>query len=153
MKLFSVLAATAAAAAVAAALSLPAGADQSSDRTATALAACLHAHGAADAPSGDDAIALKQWLGAHQDDAAVKACSPQGPDKLVACLRSHGLNPPADLSALKPWLVQQSSTDSGRATLHACGADVGRDAPAKPPADCGGGAPALAPTPAAKPTT
>ena len=39
--------------------------------------------------------------------------------ELTACLRAHGLTPPADLEQLKPWLVQQSDV----ATLKACGFD------------------------------
>jgi hypothetical protein len=140
MKLFSVLAATAAAAAVAAVLTLPAGADQRGDRSAD-VAACLRSHGAADAPSGDDPLALKQWVGGHADDPAVGACLPESkaPAALVGCLRSHGLNPPGDLNQLKPWMVRQDGSDAGRAALRACGVDL--SPPDKAPApDCGGGA-------------
>jgi hypothetical protein len=142
MKLLSVLAATAAAAAVAAALTLPAGAQQNgADPKAAAIAACLHSHGAADAPSGADALALKQWVAAHSDDPAVGKCLPESkaPDALISCLRAHGLTPPADLMQLKPWMVQQDGTDAGRAALRACGVDM--SPPDKAPApDCGGGA-------------
>ena len=134
MKLLTVLAATAVAAAVAAAVTLPAGADsgsgsgstsvtitgpRSSDGSVASLNACLQAHGAG-APDGRDPMALKQWLLAHQDDAAVKACTP-GPEQLVTCLRSHGLNPPTGIFDLKPWMVQQLQTDAGKAALRACG--------------------------------
>jgi hypothetical protein len=88
MKLLTVLAATAVAALVAAALSIPAGADQS---------------------------------------AGGKAAKPAAPTDLVACLRTHGLNPPTDLFALKPWMVQQSGTSTGKAALAAC--HVSFDAP------------------------
>ncbi len=142
MKLLSVLAATAVAAAVAAALSLPAGAQQGgADPASARIAACLHSHGAAGAPSGDDALALKQWVGAHSGDPAVGACLPESkaPSALLSCLRTHGLNPPTDLTRLKPWMVQQDGTDAGRAAMRACGVDM--SPPDKAPApDCGGGA-------------
>jgi hypothetical protein len=119
MKLLTVLAATATAAAVAAAITIPAGADQgSADPAAAKLTSCLQAHGA-NAPDGSDPAALKQWLLAHQDDAAVKACNPS-PDGLVSCLRSHGLNPPTSIFDLKPWMSQQLGTDAGKAALRAC---------------------------------
>jgi hypothetical protein len=88
MKLLTVLAATAVAAFVAAALSIPAGADQS---------------------------------------AGSKAAKPAAPTDLVTCLRTHGLNPPSDLFALKPWMVRQSGTSTGKAALAAC--HVSFDAP------------------------
>jgi hypothetical protein len=125
MKLLTVLAATAVAAAIAAALTIPAGASPSAADGATKLATCLHAHGAADAPSGADALALKQWVAAHADDAAVGACMPKSraPAALVSCLHAHGLNPPGNVDQLKPWMVRQAATDAGRAALKACGVD------------------------------
>ena len=157
MKLLTVLAATAAAAAVAAAITIPAGADSGAGNDATKIATCLHAHGATDAPSGGDALALKQWLAAHADNAGVKACVPEAaaPDELMSCLRTHGLNPPGNLFQLKPWMLRQAGTDAGKAVLKTCGvdfnppqsADTGKDAPTKPN-DCGGGAAAA---PAQKP--
>lgn len=125
MKLLTVLAATAVAAAVAAALSISAGADPSAGDGATKLATCLHARGATGAPSGADALALKQWLAAHADNAAVTACNPRSaaPTELVSCLRAHGLNPPDNLFQLKPWMARQAGTDAGKATLNACGLD------------------------------
>jgi hypothetical protein len=147
MKLLTVLAATAVAAAVAAALSIPAGADKSAGDEATNLASCLHAHGVTDAPSGADALALKQWLAAHADNPGVKACEPESaaPTELLSCLRAHGLNPPDDLFQLKPWMARQA----GNAALKACGVDFSPpEGKEKSPApDCGGGA-----TPKAKPT-
>jgi hypothetical protein len=123
MKLLTVLAATAVAAAVAAALSISAGADPSAGEQSTRLATCLHARGAAGAPSAADA--LKRWLTAHPDDAAVKACTPQSgaPTELVACLRAHRLDPPGNLMQLKPWMARQAATDAGKAALNACGVD------------------------------
>jgi hypothetical protein len=146
MKLLTVLAATAVAAAVAAALSISAGADPSAGDQATKIATCLHAR-APDAPSGADPLALKRWLAAHADTAAVAACLPRSgsPAALVACLRAHGLNAPANLFRLKPWMVRQARTDTGKAALNACGVDF--DPPQKATAgknpqikasDCGG---------------
>jgi hypothetical protein len=125
MKLLTILAATAAAAAVAAAISIPASADRSGGEDATKLATCLHAHGATATPSGEDPMALKQWVGATPDDAAVKACVPGvvAPTELMSCLRAHGLNPPDNLFDLKPWMARQAGTDAGKAALSACGMD------------------------------
>jgi hypothetical protein len=147
MKLLTVLAATAVAAAVAAALSITAGASPSAADQATKIATCLHAHGAAGAPSGADALALKQWVATHADDPAVSACMPQSaaPPGLVACLRAHGLNPPANLFQLKPWMLRQNGTEAGKAALRAC--HVSFDAPQRQKVlralkGCGGGTPA-----------
>ena len=149
MKLLTVLAATAVAAAVAAALSITAGAAPSAGDQATKIATCLRAHGAAGAPSGADALALKQWVGTHADDAAVAACMPRSapPPGLLACLRSHGLNPPANLFRLKPWMVRQAGTAAGKAALSACGVNFDQqpqkaitDKARAKAADCGGGA-------------
>ena len=141
MKLLTVLAATAAAAAVAAALSIPAGADPSAGDDATKLATCLHAHGATDAPSGADPFALKQWLAAHADGAAVTACNPQSaaPTELLACLRAHGFDPPDNLFKLKPWMARQAGTVAGKTALSACGVNFDRPRSAaadKDPAAC-----------------
>jgi hypothetical protein len=138
MKLLSVLAATAAAAAVAAVLTLPAGA-QEKDPSAATISACLRAHGAADAPSGDDALALKQWVAAHSDDPAVAACLPQSkaPAELLACLRAHGLTPPGNIEQLKPWMVQQHDTAAGKAAMQACGVDMHPPDKAPDPGACG----------------
>jgi hypothetical protein len=143
MKLLSVLAAMAAAAAVAAVLTLPAGAQQK-DQSAATITACLRAHGAAGAPSGDDALALKQWVAAHPDDPAVGACLPQSkaPAGLLGCLRAHGLTPPANLMELKPWMVQQDATAAGRTALQACGVDMSPPDKAPDPGTCGASKPA-----------
>ena len=143
MKLLSVLAATAAAAAVAAVLTLPAGAQQK-DQSAATISACLRAHGAAGAPSGDDALALKQWVAAHPDDPAVGTCLPQSkaPSGLMSCLRAHGLTPPANLMELKPWMVQQDGSAAGRAALQACGVDMTPPDKAPDPGTCGADKPA-----------
>jgi hypothetical protein len=97
------------------------------DNDVSAFAACLSDHGLPGAPT--TAYELKQWLGAKEvsDPAAAKkamdACNP--PDskperrratavdvqKLVACLRAHGLDAPSDPAALKPWLKQKEASD------------------------------------------
>jgi hypothetical protein len=86
MKLFTVLAATAAAAAVAAAITIPAGADPSAGAkatkrarpqsgTPTELVACLRAHGL---NPPDDVALLKPWIarqiGTGAGRAALSAC-------------------------------------------------------------------------------
>jgi hypothetical protein len=156
MKLLTVIAATAAAAAVAAALTTPAGADRSAGDKATGIATCLHAHGAADAPSGTDGLALKQWMAAHADSTAIKTCMPEasGPTELLACLRAHGLTPPGNVMQLKPWMIRESGSATGKATLAACGVNFDQPrssgGPKKAPAsakDCGGATVAPAPKP------
>jgi hypothetical protein len=124
-----------AATAVAAAITIPAIADNGSptDEVAT-LATCLHAHGVA-IPTDLEGVAVKQWIGTHPDtaglDDAIKACDPNprqgpkddgpGPAELRACLSGKGLDPPAGLNELKPWMLQQSQTAAGKQALHACG--------------------------------
>jgi hypothetical protein len=124
-----------AATAVAAAITIPALADSGSpsDELAT-FATCLRAHGVP-VPAGLEGVAIKEWVGAHHDtaglDDAFKACDPQphqgakdggpGPEELRACLAGKGLNPPASLDALKPWVLQQSKTSAGNEALKACG--------------------------------
>jgi hypothetical protein len=144
MKILTVLAATAVAAAVAAAFSIPAGADRGSADDATKLASCLHARGAAGAPSGADAFALKKWVAANAGSAAVKACVPEAapPTELLSCLRAHGLNPPSNLFQLKQWMLRQAGTDAGKAAMKPCGVDFDRrptekELPKK--GDCAGG--------------
>jgi hypothetical protein len=138
MKLLTVLAATAVAAAVVAALSISAGAAPSAGDNATKLATCLHARGATDAPSGADALALKQWVATHADNAAVTACNPRSgaPAAVVPCLRAHGLNPPHNLFELKPWMARQAATDPGNVALHACGVDFDSPQRAAPLGAC-----------------
>jgi hypothetical protein len=129
-RLASIIAATAAAAAVAAAISLPAGADSAPDEFAT-FTSCLRAHGLA-IPAGLDPMASKMWLHAHEGSASfqtdIDACDPKpakssgpAPEELVACLRDHGLTPPASIDELKPWMAQQTDTAAGKAALSACG--------------------------------
>jgi hypothetical protein len=131
MKRFlTILAATA----VAAAVTIPALADNGSpgDELDT-FGTCLKAHGIP-IPADLTGIAIKEWVGAHQDtpglEAAFKACDPHpgdvekadhaAPEELVACLRANGLEPPSNVADLKPWILQQDGTSAGRAALHAC---------------------------------
>ena len=124
-----------AATAVAAAITIPAVADNGSpaDELAT-FATCMRAHGVP-VPTDLEGVAIKQWVGDHEDaeglKAAFQACDPhpnQGdkadsaaPQELVACLRAKGLQPPANVSELKPWILQQSQTAAGNTALKACG--------------------------------
>ena len=154
-RLASIIAATAAAAAVAAAISLPAGADSgartsASDELAT-FTSCLRAHGLA-VPAGLDPRGLKTWLRDHEGssdfEAAMDACNPKpdgpakdagpAPEKLVACLRERGLDAPTSIDQLKPWVAQQSETDSGKAALSACGVNTRPVAKTPGTGDCAG---------------
>ena len=124
-----------AATAVAAAITIPAVADNGSpsDEIDT-FATCLRTHGIP-IPADLEGGAIKEWVGAHRDtaglDDAFKACDPNppkgakdggpGPEELRACLTAKGLNPPARLDELKPWILQQSQTAAGKDTLKACG--------------------------------
>ncbi len=124
-----------AATAVAAAVTIPAVADSGppADELAT-FSSCLRTHGIP-IPADLEGVAVKEWIGEHEDlaglKAAFEACDPnpsQGrrddaeePEELRACLRSKNLDPPASLEALKPWVLEQSATDAGKAALTACG--------------------------------
>jgi hypothetical protein len=124
----AIIAATAAAAAVAAAISLPAGADETPSSDA-GFVSCLRSHGAG-IPADAQGAAIKTWLIAHKGDAgvegALKTCAPDtlAPEQLTACLRDHGLEPPASLEELKPWIAGQFETDAGKAALKACNVDM-----------------------------
>src|SRR3954453_18975834 len=147
MKRFlTTVAATAAAAAVAAAITLPAGASDEPVAKDAKQVACLRDHGLA-IPADTTGDAIKTWLLAHDGvEDAVAACRPHnaGGDvkvaDLTACLRAHGLNPPADLEQLKPWIAQQG----GDAGLAACGVDFSRkeDRGDKPAGPCAAPEPA-----------
>jgi hypothetical protein len=124
-----------AATAVAAAITIPAVADSGSpsDELGT-FATCLRTHGIP-IPADLEGVAIKEWVGTHEDTpglkAAFQACDPHpgdvdkadhaAPEKLVACLRTKGLEPPAGIEDLKPWIIQQSQTATGKAALNACG--------------------------------
>jgi hypothetical protein len=124
-----------AATAVAAAITIPAVADNGSpsDELAT-VATCLRAHGIP-IPADLEGVAIKQWIGAHRDiaglDDAFTTCDPKprqgakdggpGPEELRTCLTGKGLNPPASLDELKPWVLHQSQTAAGKEALNACG--------------------------------
>jgi hypothetical protein len=124
-----------AATAVAAAVAIPAVADNGSpsDELAT-FATCLRTQGIP-VPADLEGVAIKEWIGAHPDlaglDDAFAACDPKprqgskddgpGPAELRACLTGKGLNPPASLDELKPWVLRQSETAAGKDALKACG--------------------------------
>lgn len=147
-RLLTIVAATA----VAAAITIPALADSGSpsDELAT-FATCLRAHRVA-VPADLEGVAIKEWIAAHPDaaglDSAFKACDPHsrqdrkddgpGPEELRACLTGKGLNPPASLDALKPWMLQQSQTAAGNDALKACGfAGVEEKHPVEDGGPCG----------------
>jgi hypothetical protein len=155
-----------AATAVAAAITIPAVADNGSpsDELAT-FATCMRAHDVP-IPADLEGVAIKQWIGDHADaaglEAAFKACDPhprQGdkadhaaPEKLVACLSEKGLQPPASIDDLKPWILQQSGTAAGKDALKACGFAGPEEKPAA--GTCGDEKPAPARAARArKPTT
>jgi hypothetical protein len=145
MKLLTVLAATAVAAAVAAALTIPAGADERGSSPDAEFVDCMRAHGA-NISADLRGAAIKRWVIAHEaEDGVTRALGECNgavekratPDKLVGCLRDRGLNPPSDLLDLKPWLATQFETEAGRAALRACGMTIGRDKPSARPGGCG----------------
>src|SRR4051812_32040391 len=146
MKRFlTTVAATAAAAAVAAAITIPAGASDEPVAKDAKEVTCLRDHGLA-IPADTTGDAIKTWLLAHDGvEEAVEACRPHnaGSDvkvaDLPACLRAHGLTPPADIDQLKPWIAQNAAD----ATLAACGVNVG---PKEEPGDKPAG-PCAAPQP------
>jgi hypothetical protein len=128
-RLLAVVLATAAAAAVAAAITLPAGADEQ-DAPDAAFVNCLRTNGL-DIPADTRGVAIKQWMIAHDSEAvedAIGKCQPddRGPDRqrLVACLRDHGLQAPAAAHDLKQFLSTQTS-DAAKTALAACGIRTG----------------------------
>jgi hypothetical protein len=94
---------------------------------------CLRSHGLPGAP--DDPAQLKPWLGARETSdpdtvkAAMAACDDKrtdgkhgadekrvvvrGPDiaELIACVRSHGFDPPTAPDAFKRWVGEQNASD------------------------------------------
>jgi hypothetical protein len=149
----SIIAATAAAAAVAAAISLPAGADDGPRDELATFTSSLRAHGLA-VPEGLDPLATKQWIGEHEGsagfEAAMDACQPDkpataggpAPEELLACLRHQGLTPPTTIDQLKPWMAQQDATAAGRSALSACGVVARPPYKARGDGPCGGEKPA-----------
>jgi hypothetical protein len=145
-RIAAILAATAAAAAVAAAITMPAGADEASSADAK-FVSCLQSLGLG-IPAGTRGDDIKRWMLAQADraavDRAVAKCKPQDdgqpPQELVACLRAHGLNPPAGLTEFKPWLGRIMATAQGESVARACKlAMAPPDDKAGGPAPCGGG--------------
>ena len=138
MKRFlTVIAATAVAAAVAIPAIANSGSGSGSDPEAT-FVNCMRTNGI-DIPADTRGFAIKQWIAAHESQPSVtdalKKCAPDekkgggiAVDSLVACLKSHGLQPPTDPVALKQWLASQDAS-----VIKACGVEIGKD-------DHGGGA-------------
>jgi hypothetical protein len=118
-----------AATAVAAAVTIPAIADSGSgsDPEAT-FVNCMRTNGI-DIPADTRGFAIKQWIAAHDAPSvqdALKKCAPDerkgggvAVDSLVACLKSHGLQPPTDPVALKQWLASQDAS-----VIKTCGVDM-----------------------------
>jgi hypothetical protein len=127
-------AATSAVAAIAA-VALPAvGADSKTPRKQAkadgdfaAFVSCLRSHGLAEAPA--DPAQLKPWLGAREASdpgdvkAAMAACDDKLPDqrhevakgpgieKIIACVRAHGLDAPTAPDAFKRWVADKEASD------------------------------------------
>ena len=160
-------AATSAVAAIAA-VALPAvGADSKTPRKQAkpdgdfaAFVSCLHSHGLADAPT--DPAQLKPWLGAREASnpdsvkAAMAACDDKLPDqrrevvrggpdieKIIACVRSHGLDAPTAPDAFKRWVAEKEASDSGALddALRACKMELGPGKDVEKPGSCGNDAP------------
>jgi hypothetical protein len=123
MRVLIILAATAVAATMAAALTLPAGADERADPDGAKFVACLRAEGA-EIPTDARGEAIKAWLLGHPgDERAVAACKPRSgpaPQELVACLRGQGVEPPAAVAELKPWLGRLIESGESKDALKAC---------------------------------
>jgi hypothetical protein len=114
-----------AATAVAAAVTIPAVANDSGADGEATFVGCMRANGVA-IPADTRGVAIKQWIAAHESPAvkdALKQCAPAektvAVDSLVACLKDRGLNPPSDPVALKPWLAAQDAS-----VVKACGVDL-----------------------------
>jgi hypothetical protein len=126
-----------AATAVAAAITIPAiandsgsGSGSGSDPEAT-FVNCMRTNGV-DIPADTRGFAIKQWIAAHESQPSVtdalKKCAPDEKKgdsiavaSLVACLKSHGLQPPTDPVALKQWLGSQDPS-----VIKKCGVEIGK---------------------------
>jgi hypothetical protein len=167
MSRFTMTLAAAAVSAVAAiaAVALPAvGADSKTPRqqaqpdgaTFSAFVSCVRSHGLPDAPA--DPAALKPWLAAKQAserdtvNAAMAACDDKLPDqrpdvvkgadiqKVIACVRAHGLDAPTEPDAFKRWLQDPADPSAVSAAMRDCkmrAVSGPSDGPVKPGA-CGG---------------
>jgi hypothetical protein len=119
------------------------------------LVTCLRAHGL-DAPSAIDEF--KPWLADQEasaprtTEAAARACKAQAPEvaragipeELIACVRAHGVDAPAEPAAFERWLASKKATDQDalETVLRECKLALGppSDEAAKP-GDCAAGAP------------
>ena len=153
----SILAATA----LAAAFTIPALAQDDGggkDSGFTRFTSCLRDNGV-DVPAGLDPVAVKRWLGEHQDQAPIAAAlqncgkpADNGFAELYSCLRSHGVDVESSPDAVKRKVVELNGSDAGRATLKACHVSVDKDPTAGDNAKGCGGPPQVAPDqPASKP--
>jgi hypothetical protein len=67
-----------------------------------------------------DARACKRKVGESMGPTEVRAAKSDGVDKIVACLRAKGFDPPTDPMTLKPWIFEQPGHAAERA-LEECG--------------------------------
>jgi hypothetical protein len=169
MSRFTMTLAAAAASAVAAiaVVALPAvGADSKTPRKQAqpdgdfaAFVSCLRNHGLAGAPA-DDPAELKPWLGAREASdpdavkAAMAACDDKRPDqrrevrgpdieKIIACVRSHGLDAPTAPDAFKRWVAAKEASDPGAldTALRACKMELAPGKDVEKAGNCGDDAP------------
>ena len=101
---------------------MPAGADESPSAEAK-FVSCLRAH-SLDIPADTRGDAIKAWIVARPDDAAVRravlACKQEGPsgpapEALVACLAvPRPRTPPPSIADLKPWLGRLFDSETPR---------------------------------------
>jgi hypothetical protein len=122
------------------------GADKSNAKATNgvdAFAACLRDHGVqVPALTG---VQLERWLKTHPmprtpgvtcktalagAPPTATAAAKADAEKIAACLRAHGLNPPTAPAELKRWIVTQDDPEVTQA-LKECGLG--------PAPDCGGG--------------
>lgn len=97
-----------------------------------AFVSCLRSHGLTDAP--DDPVALKPWLAAREAadpgsvQPAMAACDAKrtevaggpGIEKVIACVRAHGLDAPDEPDAFKRWLGNAAGSTAVDAVLRDC---------------------------------
>jgi hypothetical protein len=125
------------------------------DQTA-GLVTCLRAHGL-DAPSTIDEF--KPWLADQEasaprtTEAAERACKAEAPkvdragipEELIACVRAHGVDAPAEPAAFERWLASKKATDQDalETVLRECKLAVAppKSDEAAKPGDCAAGAP------------
>jgi hypothetical protein len=115
------------------------------------LVTCLRAHGL-DAPSAIDEF--KPWLADQEasaprtTEAAERACKAEAPkvaragvpEELIACMRAHGVDAPAEPAAFERWLASKKATDQDalETVLRECKLALGppKSDEAAKPGDC-----------------